>query len=192
MAAPPSDALTSHHLTTHALKATQATALLLSSLAAGASLALSVFLVPRLLESPTPLMLQQWRRTYARGAATVPFAALAAAAGYLWLGLRVKGLGLGAGGLGSGLWKSRLYLVAAGLTVGIAPYTEVVMRGTNGRLKGLEAEVSGVKGEEAPAGEVVIVEERTAKGLVDWWGVLNLGRAGLLIGGVVCGLAATL
>ncbi|KAH6853486.1 hypothetical protein B0I37DRAFT_440627 [Chaetomium sp. MPI-CAGE-AT-0009] len=165
--------------TTHRL--TFGTALLLSTLTAGVNLSLSTFLVPRLLESPTPTMLQQWRRTYARGVATIPFAAAAAAAGYLWLGLSRAG--------GMGLCRSRLYLVAAGLTVGVAPYTVVVMGGTNARLMGLEERVGEVRG--LSEGEVA-VEERSAKGLVDWWGVLNLGRAGMLVAGAVCGLVATL
>ncbi|KAK3300105.1 uncharacterized protein B0H64DRAFT_437289 [Chaetomium fimeti] len=172
--------------TTTPRRLTQTAALLLTTLSAGVNLSLSTFLVPRLLESPTPTMLQQWRRTYARGASTIPFAAAAAAAGYLWLGLS-GGCGGGGGGAGMGLCRARLYLAAAGLTVGIAPYTMVVMGGVNGRLKGLEKRVGEVRSE----GEVAI-EERSAKGLVDWWGVLNLGRAGLLVAGAVCGLAATL
>ncbi|KAK4042211.1 hypothetical protein C8A01DRAFT_14164 [Parachaetomium inaequale] len=173
--------MASHQDTT--LRLTQGTALLLSTLSSGVSLTLSTFLVPRLLESPTPLMLTQWRRTYTRGASTVPFAAVAAAAGYIYLGLRTPGLGL---------CRSRLYLAAAALTVGIAPYTQLVMGGTNGELKRLEQRAA-VEAEmvELPA-EVIAEEERGAKALVDWWGVLNLGRTGLLVGGAVCALVATL
>ncbi len=161
----------------------QSTALLLSSLSAGTVLTLSTFLVPRLLESPTPIMLTQWSRTYARGAATVPFAAATSAAAYLWLGL-----------VGAGHKGGRLYLVASALTVGIVPYTVGVMFGTNGRLKGLEGRY-GVDAVVRAAGkerEVGVEEEEGAKRLVDWWGVLNLGRAGLLVAGTVCGLVATL
>jgi hypothetical protein len=164
------------------LRLAQGTTLLLSSLTAGTSLSLSYFLIPRLLESPTPVMLTQWARTYARGAAVMPAAALLSAAGMFWLsfvskaGERVKG-GYLAGGL---------------LTVGIVPYTILVMTGTNKTLKGLEGEM-GIESAAAAAGKEVGVEaERSAKGLVDWWGVLNLGRAGLLIAGVGCGLWATI
>ncbi|KAH6651032.1 hypothetical protein F5144DRAFT_558180 [Chaetomium tenue] len=189
----PSDTTTTIH------RLTTGSTILLSSLTAGLNLSLSLFLIPRLLESPTPLMLQQWRRTYSRGHAIIPTAALAASAGYLYLGL---GSGLG----------SRLYLVAAGLTVGIVPYTVAVMQVTNGRLMELgervrvreekrereeEEEVEAVTAvevqEEEEEDEVVTVEEeRSAKGLVDLWGVLNLGRAALLTAGAACGLAATL
>ncbi|KAK3903774.1 hypothetical protein C8A05DRAFT_43055 [Staphylotrichum tortipilum] len=161
------------------LRLLQSTALLLSSLSAGTVLTISTFVVPRLLESPTPIMLTQWTRTYARGAATVPAAAATSAAAYLWLGL------CGSGGKGG-----RLYLAASALTVGIVPYTVGIMLGTNGKLKALEERV-GVKAVREK-GEVALEEEQGAKRLVDWWGVLNLGRAGLLIAGTVCGLVATL
>ncbi|KAL2180186.1 uncharacterized protein P884DRAFT_255175 [Thermothelomyces heterothallicus CBS 202.75] len=71
------------------------------------------------------------------------------------------------------------------------------MAGTNSELKRMEravGEVAGADAAEGPAGEeeVVVVEEESAKRLVDWWGVLNLGRGVLLLAGSICGLAATL
>ena len=48
------------------IRAAQAAAIFLSAFSAGTNLSLSYFVVPRLLESPTPLMLQQWRRTCKR------------------------------------------------------------------------------------------------------------------------------
>ncbi len=134
-------------------------------------------------------MLTQWLRTYNLGHATMPLTSTVAAAAYFWLGLR------------SGLASGRLYLTAGALTIGIVPYTLAAILPTNKKLFALE-ERAGL-GAQAAAGvsvavegkgkEVVTVEEeRGAKGLVDWWGVLNLGRAGLLLGGAVCGLVATL
>ncbi|AEO53320.1 hypothetical protein MYCTH_2294471 [Thermothelomyces thermophilus ATCC 42464] len=175
----------------------QATALLLGTLSAGANLTLSAFLVPRLLESPTPLMLRQWVRTYRRGAATVPFAAGLAAAAYTYLYYYLGTRGGGAASA-SALLRARAYLAAGALTIGIVPYTLAVMAGTNSELKRMEravGEVAGADAAEVPAGEeeeVVVVEEESAKRLVDWWGVLNLGRGVLLLAGSICGLAATL
>ncbi|KAL2129519.1 hypothetical protein VTI74DRAFT_7647 [Chaetomium olivicolor] len=160
----------------------QGTTLLLSSFSSGVSLAFSCVLVPRLLESPSDIMLTQWLHTYALGAATMPLAAAATTAGYIFLGLRTPGISL---------FRSRMYLAAGALTVGIVPYTVLVMRGTNNRLRALEERASA-KTVELPAPEVRAEEERTAKGLVDWWGVLNLGRTGLLVAGAVCGLVAAL
>ncbi|GAB1310169.1 Noranthrone monooxygenase [Madurella fahalii] len=159
-----------------AQKVVQTTSLLLSTVSSGVSLSFSVFVTPRLLESPTPLMLGQWRRTYALGAATMPLAAVASAAAYAWLALRTPGA------------RGRGFLAAAALTAGIVPYTWAFMLGVNRRLAEKEKEIGALAREDK---EVAVEEERSAKGLVDWWGVLNLGRAGMLIAGSVCGLVAT-
>ncbi|KAK4238115.1 hypothetical protein C8A03DRAFT_15409 [Achaetomium macrosporum] len=164
------------------LRLTQGTALFLSSFTSGVSLTLSTFMVPRLLESPRNIMLTQWLRTFTLGASTVPFATAVTAAAYVWLGLKTPGITL---------FRSRLYLAAAGLTVGIVPYTIAFMGGTNGRLKEMQKEANAVQ-LELPSPEVRAEEEKSAKALVDWWGVLNLGRAVMLISGAVCGLVATL
>jgi hypothetical protein len=127
-------------------------------------------------------MLTQWARTYARGAAVMPAAAVLSAAGMFWLSLVTREE------------RARGYLAAGLLTVGIVPYTILVMTGTNQRLRGLEGEMGVGSAAAAAAGgkEVGVEEERSAKGLVDWWGMLNLGRAGMLIAGVGCGLWATI
>lgn len=129
-------------------------------------------------------MLTQWARTYARGTAVMPLSAILSAAGFFWLSFVTKIPE-----------RARGYLAAGVLTVGIVPFTVVFMAGVNGRLKGLEGEM-GVDATASVGGEgekeVGLERERSAKGLVDWWGVLNLGRAGMLIGGVACGLWATL
>lgn len=167
------------------IRVTQAGALLLSTLASGTSLTLSTFLVPRLLESPTPVMLTQWTRTYALGTAVMPLTCLMAGGAYLYLGIsKVAEVGL---------FRSRAYLAAGALTLGIIPFTILAMAGTNNALKSLEAEAGMNNAREVEKKGEVEAErlERSAKGLVDWWGVLNLGRAGLLIAGAVCGLVAT-
>ncbi|KAK4245901.1 hypothetical protein C7999DRAFT_42582 [Corynascus novoguineensis] len=173
------------------VRLTQATALLLGTVCAGANLAISFFLVPRLLESPTPVMLRQWERSYRRGAATIPVGAGVAAAAYFYLSFWGPGRGA------ASLSRVRAYLAAGALTIGIVPYTLLVMARTNGELKRLDAAVGAAAeaaAEVPPEREAVVVAEaeRSAKGLVDWWGVLNLGRAGLLLAGSVCGLVATL
>ncbi|KAL2155008.1 hypothetical protein VTH82DRAFT_3684 [Thermothelomyces myriococcoides] len=187
-----------NHQDTVPYRLAQATGLLLGTLSAGANLTLSVFLVPRLLESPTPLMLQQWGRTYRRGAATVPFAAGLAAASYAYLSYYYyhhhhTSLGL--------LTRARAYLAAAALTVGIVPYTLAVMGRTNRGLNQMEravdqaaaaAKEASAESEKEEEEDVVGVEEESAKRLVDWWGVLNLGRGVMLLAGSICGLVATL
>lgn len=163
-----------------AQKLLQTTTLLVAGLSSGLSLSFSVFVTPRLLESPTPLMLRQWRRTYALGAATMPLAAVATGAAYAWLALRAPAPG--------GPRARALLTAAAALTAGIVPYTWACMLGVNKRLVEKEGAVAALEkgGEELAAEDVA-----SAKGLVDLWGMLNLGRAAMLIAGTACGLAAT-
>ncbi|KAK3335993.1 hypothetical protein B0T19DRAFT_408167 [Cercophora scortea] len=149
------------------LRLARATALLLSASLTGSSITLSTFLIPRLLESPTPLMLQQISRTISRGrAAMAPLTALVAIT-YFYLASRF-GLRT-AGGKG--------YLLAGMLCAGIAPYTMFLMGPTNRRLLKKAEDVRGMSLSE----EVVEIgpREEGGKYLVDWWGVLNLGRAAL-------------
>jgi len=75
---------------------------------------------------------------------------------------------------------------------GILPYTLTVMRKTNTRLMEKEVEVRGLSVE---AGDKVVqvgLGEETAHSLVDWWGVLNLGRGVMAAVSGVLALWATL
>ena len=118
----------------------QSLSVLLSASASGASLSLSFFLVPRLLESPTPLMLTQWRRAYEQTFSTLNRAGAAAALGYFLLAWRfgvrytaevVKG-GMQALKL---VKRGRMYAAAGALLVlGMAPYGWVVLGGVERRL----------------------------------------------------------
>lgn len=183
--------------TTTAVRLAQGASILLSALASGVSLSLSALLVPRLLESPTPLMLRQWAHTDRRLVAAV---SPAAAGSYLWLASSRRGRG-------AGWW----YLAAGLLTAGVVPYALVVMAGTNRRLRALAERVAAdadvdvdVAAKEGDGGgvEVEVGAEAEAEGevkgekgpkyWVDWWGVLNLGRTAMLVAGSVCGLVATL
>ncbi|KAK3355148.1 hypothetical protein B0H65DRAFT_544423 [Neurospora tetraspora] len=119
----------------------QSLSVLLSASASGASLSLSFFLVPRLLESPTPLMLTQWRRVYEQTFSTLNRAGAAAALGYFLLawrfGVRYTSEVVKGGGLqGLKLVKrGRMYAVAGALLVlGMAPYGWVVLGGVERRL----------------------------------------------------------
>jgi hypothetical protein len=69
------------------------------------------------------------------------------------------------------------------LVVGIVPYTLLFMNGTNNKLleKAKEVEVLA-KGDEY----VESKGDGSAHQLVDWWGLLNLGRGVMLaVGGVL-------
>jgi hypothetical protein len=75
--------------------------------------------------------------------------------------------------------------VAGLLTVGIVPYTFAVMREVNGKLlrKVEETSAVGFKDEVVEVG----LGEETAHKLVDKWGMLNLGRAAMLMAGSLVG-----
>ncbi|KAM7200458.1 protein of unknown function (DUF1772) domain containing protein [Rhypophila sp. PSN 637] len=170
---------------------------LLSSFTTGLSLSLSVILVPRLLESPSPLMLRQWLSAFHQGKKLIPGLSILSSLGYFLLSWHFRPSGTSR--------LSKIYLLAGVTTLSIVPYTRIIMWPTNLKLMAKEEEFSswGVvetartatkEGEELTAkivreeDHVLITEEeeKGAKYLVDHWGLLNLGRAGLV------GLAAAL
>ena len=149
---------------------------------AGANTALSIFLIPRILESPTPLLLKQWKNMYDAGkAAGRPAGALAALA-FFYLSYKSHTTSVSAFVDNRKAWG---YLTAGLLSIGIVPYTLVVIMPTNNKLfKKVDETRTLGKGDEVV--EVGLGEE-TAHILVDWWGVLNLGRGVMLAASGVLG-----
>lgn len=148
---------------------------LLSTATATANLALSVILVPRLLESPPSIMLAQWRRTFVAGMRMFRPAFVCLALGFLAVAARAP---------------PRLrpaFAMCAALNVAVVPYTYAVMMSTNRELLTLAARAD----EEAVEGEVGVTEDR-ARRLVDNWGMYNLGRAALGFTASALGMAAIL
>jgi len=143
-----------------------------SSALAGTVFSMSFYSVPRLLESPSPLLLKQWSNLFNAGRKTAPPIGALSAVSYFYLAY--------ASTLPS-QHKSKLYgyLAAGILSMGIMPYTLAVMLPTNKKLLAKVEEMKAfAKGDSVV--EVGLGEE-TAHKLVDWWAVLNLGR-GLMLG----------
>ncbi|KAK1830342.1 hypothetical protein QBC39DRAFT_354232 [Podospora conica] len=160
------------------IRLAQATSILLSSSLTGVSLAISAFLVPRLLELPVPLMLLQWRATFHQGSKTMPPAAAAAAALYFYLAAAHRRTDRGVP-----------YLAAGALSFGIIPYTVAFMMATNRMLEARAARAERVGMLEE------VVEEAEGVGskyLVDRWGMLNLGRTVMVGVAAVVGALATI
>jgi len=164
------------------IRIVQTAALTTIASAAGANLGLSFYLIPRLLESPTPLMLKQWNASFDLGKTTIaPLAGMGSAL-FFYLSYTFRQT------INQGppnTWK--MYMLSGILALGIAPYTMLVIDPTNRKLK---AKVEETKGLEVTD---TLVEAGTAGGetahvLVDRWGVLNLGRGAMLVASAIVGV----
>ncbi|KAH7323669.1 hypothetical protein BKA65DRAFT_598236 [Rhexocercosporidium sp. MPI-PUGE-AT-0058] len=154
-----------------------------SLLLAGSTLSTSLTTIPRLLESPPTLLLQQWGHMYDVGRKTGPPVACVASVSFFWLawrarlesGVRAVSDVVGTRGRGR-VW---IYSIAGILSIGIIPYTFAVIMGTNRKLL-RKVEVTRLV--ELSREDLLEQKdsERSAHQLVDWWGVLNLGRGVML------------
>lgn len=141
-------------------------------------------MVPSLLLAPTPLLLRQWRHMYDRGKVVGPPTSLVAAFSYGYLAYKQYNTPLS-----TNHPRGELYAIAALLTVCVAPYTLLFMLGTNGKLQDACEEMQGFAvGEEVEAKG----KRESARQLLDWWGVLNAGRASMSLVAAVLGSWASL
>lgn len=81
------------------------------------------------------------------------------------------------------------YLLVAALNVAVIPYTIIFMSSTNNKLLALEEreKVGNLELDKDGEARVAITSE-TVHSLVDWWGMLNLGRSVLCVAGTVVGV----
>ncbi|GKT49802.1 monooxygenase hypC [Colletotrichum spaethianum] len=135
---------------------------------AGLNLSLSLFVIPRLLESPTPLMLRQFSHMLKGAGPFVPLPTLFCALSYWYMAYAVRHLPS----------KSRLLAAAGACCFTIVPWTGFFMTSIN---KKLFKKVEETKDMGIMAVGLSQEEEEGAKSLVDQWGLYNLGR-GLAIG----------
>lgn len=182
-------------VTSDAVRGAQAASIFISAAAAGGCLGLSTFVVPRLLEAPTGLMLRQWGRTFHSGKIVFPGAAATAAAAFGYVYFKTANA---TSPSSLEVTASTLPLVAAGLCLAIVPYTFLVLRPTNKELIAkaalAEQDAKVSKAERAAGAGTVYTaqEEESAKQLVDRWGTLSLGRPILLAAAAIVGLVAYL
>lgn len=153
-------------LTPNTARVLQTIGLTTTAILAGASASFSLYAVPRILESPTPLLLKQFKNMYNAGHDSLPAGTVVAASSLLYLAYDSHAAGTVA-------WRG--YVTAAVLAVGIVPYTIAVMLGTNNVLLGMAEEKEEKL--EKRAAEVKI--------LVDRWAIMNLGRSALLASAAV-------
>ncbi|EPE28987.1 hypothetical protein GLAREA_00145 [Glarea lozoyensis ATCC 20868] len=148
------------HIHPPAIRTAQAIGLTGSAILAGASLVMSFINVPTFLLAPAPVLVKQWKHNFIAGRAALPLLSVISAGANFYLYSRSA-------------YTLPSYLFAGLTSVGIIPYTVVFMRGVNGRLMGMAEGVE--EGEMGRVGSLESVHE-----LVDWWGVLQLGRTGLV------------
>jgi hypothetical protein len=155
------------------IRIAQTIGITISSAVSGASLSLSFFVVPRLLEAPTPLLLKQWNSSFDLGKKSIVPLAGVSAASYFYLAYELHSR------LSASSSKWKMYLLAGLLSVAIVPYTLGIMMSTNKKLlaKVEETKALSFKDEVVEAG----LGDETAHKLVDKWGMLNLGRGALLV-----------
>ncbi|OHE92062.1 hypothetical protein CORC01_12643 [Colletotrichum orchidophilum] len=148
----------------HPLRNIQTSTVFVNTTLAGLNLGLSVFVIPRLLESPTPLMLRQWSNMYKRTSRFFPLSILFCALSYWYMAYAVRHLPS----------KSRLLAAAGGLCFTIVPWTGFFILSINKKLfrKAEETKDMGIM-----AIGLTQEEEEGAKYLVDQWGLYNLGRS---------------
>jgi hypothetical protein len=153
-----------------------------SALLAGNTLSLSFFTISRLLESPTPLMLRQWKSMFLAEKVVSPPAATLAALSYFYLSYKSH---VSSSSPFVSNSASISYAVAGLLSTGVIAYTFGIQTPTNIKLLKKADETSALE----KSGTVVEVGlgEETAHKLVDNWGLLNLGRGVMLTASAVLG-----
>ncbi|KAK2626769.1 hypothetical protein QTJ16_003944 [Diplocarpon rosae] len=149
---------------------------------AGMTLSTSITTVPRLLESPPSLLLQQWGHMYNAGKRTGPPISILASLSYFFLAYRAH----------TSPWlfagrKAGLFVAAGVLSVGIVPYTFAVLMQTNRDLL-RRVEVLGRVDLSRDEMREMQDGEKNAHQLVDKWALLNLGRAAMLLASGLLGV----
>ncbi|KAG9236286.1 hypothetical protein BJ875DRAFT_236026 [Amylocarpus encephaloides] len=156
-------------LTPPSLRTTQALGLTTSLLLTGSALNFTFAIVPIILLAPPSTLLRQWKLNFDLGKVSQPPLALISSVSYVYVFAK-------SWYVRDGAWRNDMWglLVAAALSVGIVPWTVVMMGDVNSRLMEMERGVremgDGVKEESM----------RNAHELVDRWGMLNLVSTGMV------------
>ena len=134
--------------------------------------------------APEPLVARQWKKVYDRGVSTSPPLALTSAlmfsfVSYKWYGTLNQP-------------KAELYGLSALLTIGIVPYTLLVMLPTNKKLMNRAEEAEALSAEQQLIGAKDTSKDPSTKELLDRWATHNLARGLFPLAGSVLGLWTSL
>ncbi|KAL0565520.1 hypothetical protein V5O48_016505 [Marasmius crinis-equi] len=117
----------------------------------------------------------QWKDLYTRGARTMPPLAVCASSAYFYLAYKLHKYSRG---------LTQMYATAGILTLGIVPYTLLVMVKTNDELSSKAVDAPTEKSEVAKGSEV--------NELVERWSAMNLVRGLIPLTGSIVAIYATL
>lgn len=140
----------------------------------GTGFTLSLATIPAILQSPTPLLLKQWRVVFDIGKSTAPPLAVLAAATLSYVAYTKYNIS------GSDTTQWRGLAIAAAGTVGIVPFTLLFMGGINDKL----ITASDAVGKE--------VASESVRELVARWGRVNVVRSFLTLGATMVGIWSVL
>jgi hypothetical protein len=161
------------------IRAVQAATILASTAAGAGNLSLSLFVIPRILESPTPLMLRQWHNMFRRTSLVFPPPIILSGFAYFFLAYASRGVP----------GRARWYALAGALCSSVSPWTWTFLIPINKKLlrKADDARDMGIL-----AAGMDALEEESSKMLVDDWATFNLPRGvAVLLAGMI-GLCATI
>ncbi|KAF2807945.1 DUF1772-domain-containing protein [Mytilinidion resinicola] len=161
----------------------QGYAIISAALAAGTNLSTSFLTIPTILLSPHPLLLAQWTALYSAGITPMVTLSMTSTTAFAVLAYASH-----ASALPAAASTAKLYGVAAAAAFAMAPWTRLVMWGTNQRLLALNQEReqgTGGKG-------VVEAGEEPVDRLVERWAGLNVVRGVASLGAAVVGGLASL
>ncbi|KAK6841924.1 hypothetical protein PG987_002784 [Apiospora arundinis] len=177
----------SSNANTSTLRAVQATNAAVLTTTAGLNLGLSFFVIPRLLESPTPLMVRQWGRMFAVTSRFFPPAMMVPGLVHVVLAYHTATRGTAAGKSSS---STTCNVIAALVALSVMPWTLRLMVPINKKLQQKVEEVQSLGAKGVEDGEVGVAQEETAHALVDRWALLNLYRGGAVLVSGCLGLYA--
>ncbi|KAI4862567.1 hypothetical protein F4820DRAFT_430173 [Hypoxylon rubiginosum] len=164
------------------LRALQAASIAILTSTAGLSASLSFFVIPRLLESPTPVLIRQFSRMLSAAHAALPLPLVLPSLLHAYLAYRLPG-------------RARLlYAAAAALTLSALPYTSAAMMPINRKMlaKARAVEAAGAGAGDVLVEEITADEAETAHALADSWALRNLYRPAVAFAAGAIGLYAAL
>ncbi|KAI1765056.1 hypothetical protein GGR53DRAFT_491412 [Hypoxylon sp. FL1150] len=163
------------------IRALQATSIAILTSTAGLSASLSFFVIPRLLESPTPVLTRQFSRMLAAAHDVFPVPLVLPGLLHAYLAYRLPD-------------KFRLYAIAAALSLTTLPYTSAVMMPINRKMlaKARTVEAADAGAADVLVEEITASEAETAHALADAWALRNLYRPVVAFAAGVIGLYAAL